>query len=62
MAAGGDTIVVEDELAVSHAHDNVVEDEFDFTPKEYDRSYGILDVGFCKMEVTVAWSLISARI
>ena len=31
MAAGGDTIVVEDELAISHAHNNVVEDEFDFS-------------------------------
>jgi len=62
-ASPGDNNALEGELAVSHAHNNnVVEDEFDFTPKEYDRSYGILDVGFCKMEVTVAWLLISSRI
>ncbi|KAG2646029.1 hypothetical protein PVAP13_2KG475205, partial [Panicum virgatum] len=59
------SVEIEGKLKVSvrawaASDNNVVEDEFDFTPKEYDRSYGILDVGFCKMEVTVAWSLISS--
>ncbi|XP_025800569.1 uncharacterized protein LOC112880258 [Panicum hallii] len=38
---------------------NVAEDEWVFAPQEAKRSYGRLDTGFCKMEVTVAWSLIS---
>jgi hypothetical protein len=37
----------------------VMKDEWVFKPKEDKRSNGVLDVGFCKMEVTVAWSLIS---
>jgi len=37
----------------------VMKDELVFKPKENKRSHGVLDVGFCKMEVTVAWSLIS---
>jgi hypothetical protein len=36
-----------------------VEDEVIFEPKEARRSYGLLDAGFCKMEVIVAWSLVS---
>ncbi|KAG0537472.1 hypothetical protein BDA96_01G115100 [Sorghum bicolor] len=36
-----------------------MKDELVFKPKEDMRSHGVLDVGFCKMEVTVAWSLIS---
>uniref|UniRef100_A0A0E0JRX6 DUF6598 domain-containing protein n=1 Tax=Oryza punctata TaxID=4537 RepID=A0A0E0JRX6_ORYPU len=39
--------------------DDVKEDAKDFTPKDAGMSCDVLDVGFCKMEVTVAWSLIS---
>ncbi|TVU32604.1 hypothetical protein EJB05_24342, partial [Eragrostis curvula] len=35
-------------------------DEVVFKPKEAGRSYGTLHVGFCQMDVTVAWSLISS--
>uniref|UniRef100_A0A0A8YDG8 Uncharacterized protein n=1 Tax=Arundo donax TaxID=35708 RepID=A0A0A8YDG8_ARUDO len=35
--------------------------QVDFTPKEAGKSDGILDIGFCKMKVTVAWSLISCE-
>lgn len=38
---------------------NAVKDELFFTPQEAGRSSGLLDAGFCKMEVTVAWSLIT---
>ncbi|CAN6205944.1 unnamed protein product [Urochloa humidicola] len=39
---------------------NAVKDELFFIkPKEASRSSGLLDAGFCKMEVTVAWSLVS---
>ncbi|KAL6651708.1 hypothetical protein ACP70R_010633 [Stipagrostis hirtigluma subsp. patula] len=31
-----------------------------FVPKKDGRSFGKLDVGFCQMDVTVAWSLISS--
>ncbi|CAN6252082.1 unnamed protein product [Urochloa humidicola] len=34
-------------------------DEKVFRPKKAGKSYGRLDVGFCKMDITVAWSLIS---
>ncbi|WVZ88106.1 hypothetical protein U9M48_034658, partial [Paspalum notatum var. saurae] len=37
----------------------VAEDEEPFRPKEAGRSTGRLDVGFCKMDVTIAWSLMS---
>ncbi|WVZ88074.1 LOW QUALITY PROTEIN: hypothetical protein U9M48_034627 [Paspalum notatum var. saurae] len=37
----------------------VGEDEERFRPKEAGRSTGRLDIGFCKMDVTVAWSLMS---
>ncbi|TVU38107.1 hypothetical protein EJB05_11461 [Eragrostis curvula] len=33
--------------------------ELVFRPKKAERSYGVLDAGFCKMQVTVAWSLMS---
>lgn len=33
-----------------------------FKPKKSGRSGGTLDVGFCQMDVTVAWSLISTPI
>ncbi|CAL5031592.1 unnamed protein product [Urochloa decumbens] len=33
--------------------------EMDFTPQEMGTSIQALDIGFCKMEVTVAWSLFS---
>jgi hypothetical protein len=36
-----------------------VKDEVLFTPQEAGRSSGLLDAGFCKMEVTVAWSLVT---
>uniref|UniRef100_A0A0A9DV86 DUF6598 domain-containing protein n=1 Tax=Arundo donax TaxID=35708 RepID=A0A0A9DV86_ARUDO len=39
--------------------DNVVEDVAVFTPKEAGRSFGTLEVPSCKMEVVVAWSLVS---
>ncbi|CAL5062153.1 unnamed protein product [Urochloa decumbens] len=61
-ASGGANDAVEGELAASGGDNNVVEDELVFTPKEYDRSYGTLNIGFCKMEVTVAWSLVSSRL
>ncbi|CAN6168652.1 unnamed protein product [Urochloa humidicola] len=44
---------------VSGSVKNAVKDEVFFTPKEASRSFGLLDAGFCKMEVTVAWSLVS---
>ncbi|XP_052145452.1 uncharacterized protein LOC127764593 [Oryza glaberrima] len=39
--------------------DNVIEDEKDFTPKEAGMSQSSLDVGFCKLEAIVNWSLLS---
>ncbi|KAK3125580.1 hypothetical protein QOZ80_7BG0606880 [Eleusine coracana subsp. coracana] len=36
---------------------NVV--ELVFTPKKAYKSYDVLDAGFCKMQITVAWSLLS---
>nr|CAB3463032.1 unnamed protein product [Digitaria exilis] len=50
-------------VAFQHDHDdydriNVVgKDEEDFSPRKSGKSYGRLDVGFCKMDVTVAWPL-----
>ncbi|RCV13825.1 hypothetical protein SETIT_2G377000v2 [Setaria italica] len=44
---------------VSKSVKNAVKDELIFEPKEANRSFGLLDAGFCKMEVTVAWSLVS---
>nr|CAB3459331.1 unnamed protein product [Digitaria exilis] len=47
-------------VAFQHDHDdydriNVVgKDEEDFSPRKSGKSYGRLDVGFCKMDVTVA--------
>ena len=29
-----------------------------FRPKKAGKSLGTLDVGFCKMDVTIAWSII----
>uniref|UniRef100_A0A0A9ED02 DUF6598 domain-containing protein n=1 Tax=Arundo donax TaxID=35708 RepID=A0A0A9ED02_ARUDO len=43
----------------SESDENVAVRVLVFTPKEANRSHGELDVGFCKMKVTVAWSLIS---
>jgi hypothetical protein len=37
----------------------VGEDEEGFRPKKEDKSSGTLDVGFCKMDVTIAWSIMS---
>uniref|UniRef100_A0A0A8YSX9 DUF6598 domain-containing protein n=1 Tax=Arundo donax TaxID=35708 RepID=A0A0A8YSX9_ARUDO len=34
-------------------------DDKDFTPKKTGKSTGTLNVGFCKMDVTVYWSLLS---
>ncbi|CAL5061418.1 unnamed protein product [Urochloa decumbens] len=42
--------------------DSSVEKEVVFTPKEADRSDDTLDLGFCKIKVTVAWSLISCNL
>jgi len=57
------SVEVEGKLIVSvkawQIDNQVVEKETDFTPKEADRSQGMLDVGFCTMKVTVAWSLVS---
>ncbi|KAL6613887.1 hypothetical protein ACP70R_036157 [Stipagrostis hirtigluma subsp. patula] len=33
----------------------------EFIPKEAGRSHGFINVGFCKMKVNVAWSLLSAE-
>ncbi|CAL5016629.1 unnamed protein product [Urochloa decumbens] len=41
--------------------DEAVEDRAVFTPLKMGRSLGELNVGFCKMEVTVAWSLFAAH-
>ncbi|CAL5061566.1 unnamed protein product [Urochloa decumbens] len=38
---------------------NAVEAVEEFTAKKADRSFGTLDIGYCKMDVIVAWSLIS---
>ena len=38
---------------------DAVKDEVLFTAQEAGRSSGLLDAGFCKMEVTVAWSLVT---
>ncbi|RCV33913.1 hypothetical protein SETIT_7G120600v2 [Setaria italica] len=38
------------------AEDEAVEEHAVFTPLNMGRSYGELNVGFCKMQVTVAWS------
>lgn len=35
-----------------------IRDDIVFTPKRYGRSCGVLNIGTCKMQVTVAWSLI----
>uniref|UniRef100_A0A0E0AQN7 DUF6598 domain-containing protein n=1 Tax=Oryza glumipatula TaxID=40148 RepID=A0A0E0AQN7_9ORYZ len=40
-------------------HNNVVEQVKVFTPLEAGLSNGELDIGFCQLEVSVAWSLIS---
>jgi len=40
-------------------HNNVVEQVKVFTPLEAGLSNGELDIGFCLLEVSVAWSLIS---
>nr|TKW33778.1 hypothetical protein SEVIR_2G261700v2 [Setaria viridis] len=37
----------------------VVERWKEFPPKKADRSHGMLNFGFCRMKVTVAWSLIA---
>lgn len=36
--------------------------EVAFTPKKADRSDDMLDIGFCKIKVTVAWSLIGCNL
>lgn len=38
--------------------DVAAKDQVTFTPEEAGRSKGVFDVGFCKMAVTVAWSLL----
>jgi hypothetical protein len=43
---------------VAESAKDAVKDELFFTPQEAGRSSGSLDAGFCKMEVTVAWSLV----
>ncbi|RLN34556.1 hypothetical protein C2845_PM03G11910 [Panicum miliaceum] len=43
---------------VAESAKHAVKDELFFTPQEAGRSSGLLDAGFCKMEVTVAWSLV----
>ncbi|XP_052166093.1 uncharacterized protein LOC127782859 [Oryza glaberrima] len=53
----------EGELKVSvkawKADDNVLETEVFFTALEASLSEGMVDIGFCKLEIIVAWSLIS---
>ncbi|OEL16581.1 hypothetical protein BAE44_0022400, partial [Dichanthelium oligosanthes] len=50
-------------VAFQYDHDDdrmkVVGKDEDFRPKKAGKSYGRLDVGFCKMDVTVTWSLLS---
>uniref|UniRef100_A0A0D3GW82 Uncharacterized protein n=1 Tax=Oryza barthii TaxID=65489 RepID=A0A0D3GW82_9ORYZ len=41
------------------ADDNVLETEVFFTALEASLSEGMVDIGFCKLEIIVAWSLIS---
>jgi len=40
--------------------DNVVKTWEEFSAKETGRSFGTLDIGFCKMDVIVAWSLVTS--
>ncbi|CAL5085843.1 unnamed protein product [Urochloa decumbens] len=55
------SVEVDEKLQVSvkaNSADTSVEKEVVFTPKEAGRSDDTLDIGFCKIKVTVAWSLI----
>ncbi|GJM94385.1 hypothetical protein PR202_ga11025 [Eleusine coracana subsp. coracana] len=42
--------------------DTVVTKERFFSPKKAGKSVGTLNVGFCRMDVTVAWSLVSSPV
>ncbi|CAN6182720.1 unnamed protein product [Urochloa humidicola] len=46
-------------MAWRQGDNNPVVRSKDFTPKETDRSLGMLNFGFCRMKITVAWSLIT---
>ncbi|CAN6211085.1 unnamed protein product [Urochloa humidicola] len=46
-------------MAWRQGDNNPVVRSKDFTPKEADRSLGMLNFGFCRMKITVAWSLIT---
>ncbi|KAF8716940.1 hypothetical protein HU200_026043 [Digitaria exilis] len=39
--------------------DNIVEARVEFSANKSGRSFGVLDIGSCKIDVTIAWSLIS---
>ncbi|OEL16877.1 hypothetical protein BAE44_0022104 [Dichanthelium oligosanthes] len=46
-------------MAWRQGDNKAVERWKDFIPKEADRSHGFLNFGFCRMKITVAWSLIT---
>jgi len=57
------SVEVNGELVVSvraWQGDEVVHRERGFKPKKAGRSCGTLDIGFCQMDVSVAWSLVSS--
>lgn len=54
---GGELTVRMVALQVGKESYVVAEDKAVFTPLKATRSHGICDLGFCKVEITVAWSL-----
>ncbi|CAM0943926.1 unnamed protein product [Alopecurus aequalis] len=52
-----DLLMVSMVAQIAKDEQNVKRDDIVFTPKTYGRSYGVFNVGTCKIKVTVAWSL-----